>query len=46
MKFNSADFEGFKVVKVLTENADRKLMAVQGTFKNKKDNAIAVGNLV
>ena len=32
------DFEGFKVVKVLMENADRKLMAVQGTFKNRKDN--------
>ena len=31
------NFEGFKVVKVLMENADRKLMAIQGTFENKKE---------
>ena len=39
-------FEGFKVTKVLMENADRKLMAIQGTFEGKQEgddsNAVVV----
>ena len=30
------NFHGFKVQKILMENADRKLMAIQGTFENRE----------
>ena len=40
---NLNNFKGFKVKKVLMENADKKLMAIQGEFEgNRKDESAAI----